>query len=61
MVKEIQIGKGQVHIQKKMKKNTYSGQGDLELILNRQLLNLSNNTFRLQSYQYLYVDKRKKD
>ena len=35
----IQIGKGQAHIQKK-KKNTYSGQGDLELILNRQLLNL---------------------
>ena len=33
----IQIGKGQAHIQK----NTYSGQGDVELILNsRQLLNL---------------------
>ena len=36
----IQIGKGQAHIQKK-KKNSYSGQGDLELILgSRQLLNL---------------------
>ena len=34
------MGKGQAHIQKK-KKNTYSGQGDLELILDsRQLLNL---------------------
>ena len=34
----IQIGKGQAHIQKKI---TYSGQGDVELILNsRQLLNL---------------------
>ena len=39
-IKHYQIGKGQAHIQKK-EKNSYSGQGDLELILgSRQLLNL---------------------